>query len=297
MRCKLCRKKAVYTPLRFCEDHFLAYYWKKVARYFESTHVRNARILVGVSGGKDSAALVDALVSVQEELGLELGLFSIDLAIQGYSEKGIAAVRALAERTGLPLVVTDLRELPRTIPDFAGPGKKPCGPCGTIKRFLLNKAAWEHGYAFVATGHNLDDEFYFAMHNMMHRNIGQLRRQRKALPPQPELQLAGRVKPLYYLTEKENRLYCLLRGVPHDADECPFSGDNPQVLFKERFASLSREEKKSVLKSVALLQQPVEEVVAGDAEGEIHPCPGCGYPTTSAKACVYCRLMAPAERR
>ena len=295
MRCKLCRKPAVYGPLRFCKEHFLAYYEKRVRRYFESTGTRNVKVLVGVSGGKDSAALAHVLAKVKDDFGLELGLFTIDLNIPDYSEKGLVEVRRLAERLvaahDIPLIVEDLREHPRIIPEFAESSRKPCGPCGTIKRYLLNKVAIERGYDYVATGHNLDDEHYFVMHNLMHRNVNQLRRQQKKLPPRPKLKLAGRIKPLYYLTEKENRLYCLLEDIPHDADECPFSKDNPQLRFKERFASLSREEKKNVLKSVAKLQEPSDGTAVADEAGAIHPCPACGYPTTSSKECVYCTLM------
>jgi len=291
MRCSLCTKPAIYAQLRFCKEHFLSYYEKKVIHYFESTHLRNVKILVAVSGGKDSAALADILVRIKDELGVELGLFTIDLNIPDYSEKGLKEVRELAEQQKLPLIVEDLKLHGRIIPDFAGPGTKPCGPCGTLKRYLLNKAAVEHGYDYIATGHNLDDEFYFAMHNLLHRNIGQLRRSAKILPPRPELKLAGRVKPLYYLTEKENRLYCLLRNVPHDADECPFSTDNPQLAFKEEFAHLPRDQKKNVLKSLQELQEPAEETEVGDEAGKIHPCPSCGYPTTSNAECVACKLL------
>ncbi len=293
MRCKLCTKPAVYAPLRFCSEHFLAYYEKKVRHYFESTHVKGVKVLVGVSGGKDSGALADILMRIKDDLGLRLGLFTIDLGIPDYSVKGLEKVRELAEKENVELIVESLKDHDRIIPEFAGPGRKPCGPCGTIKRYLLNKAAIEHGYDYIATGHNLDDEFYFAMHNLLHRNVDQLRRGAKLLPPRPELKLAGRLKPLYYLTEKENRLYCLLRKIPHDADECPFSVDNPQLAFKAGIgSSLSREEKKNVLKSVQLLQQPVEATATGEEAGLLHACPACGYPTTSKDECVYCKLMA-----
>ncbi len=288
MRCRLCKKKAIYAPLRFCKEHFLAYYEKKVRRYLDSTHTRDTSILIGVSGGKDSSALADVLARLAGEYGLRLGLLCIDLKIPEYSAQGIAAAKELAERTGLPLQVIDLASFPKTIPDFSG--KKPCGPCGTIKRYLLNKAAVEEGFAFVATGHNLDDEFYFAIHNLCHRNVDQLRRGQKKLPPRPALRLAGRVKPLYYLTEKENRLYCLLRGIPHDAAECPFSTGNPQLAFKRK-ACFQRDEKRNLLKSVALLQRAAEETPVGEEAGRIHACPTCGFATTSKDVCAFCKLM------
>lgn len=291
MRCKLCSQKAIYTPLRFCKEHFLAYYEKRVRKYFESTHTRNVKVLIAVSGGKDSSALAAVLSSLGEEFGLELALFIIDLKIPNYSEKGVKIVKELSKEYDIPLIVEDLAEHPKIIPDFAGLGKKPCSQCGVVKRFLLNKMAVEHGYDFIATGHNLDDEFYFCMHNLLHRNVDQLRRQQKILPPKPKNKLAGRLKPLYYLTEKENRLYCLLKSIPHDADECPFSKGNPQVRFKEEFAAILRDQKKNVLKSVLKLQE-AHEAVEGDEKDQLHDCPSCGYPTTSKNQCVFCTIMA-----
>ncbi|MBR9692942.1 adenine nucleotide alpha hydrolase family protein [Candidatus Woesearchaeota archaeon] len=291
MRCKLCRKKAIYAPLRFCEEHFLAYYEKKVGKYFQSTHARNVKILIGISGGKDSSALVDVLNKIKDEYGLELGLFTINLQIPDYSEKGLEVGKELAKKYNLPLIIEDLKDHAKQIPAFAGEKMKPCSQCGVIKRYLLNKAAVDNGYDYLATGHNLDDEFFVAMHNLIHRNVDQLRRQQKILPPKPKNKLAGRVKPLYYLTEKENRLYCLLKGIPHDVDECPFSHDNPQIKFKLKHAWFSKDDKKSLLKSVIKLQEPHKEVEEGEAAGQLHDCPSCGFPTTSKDECVYCKVM------
>lgn len=290
MRCTLCKEKAVYAPLRFCKEHFLAYYEKKVRHYVDRAHCAGTSILIGVSGGKDSSALAVLLNELADEYKLRLGLLCIDLKIPDYSDEGVRIAQALAERTGIRLHVVTLADLPKATPDFAGKGRKPCGPCGTIKRYLLNKAAVEEGYEYVATGHNLDDEFYFAMHNLFHRNVDQLRRGQKVLPPRPELKLSGRVKPLYYLTEKENRLYCLLKGIPHDADECPFSTDNPQIAFKKQ-AAFARDEKRNLLKSIEKLQQPAPEIPIGEEAGSLHGCPSCGYPTTSKNDCVFCKLM------
>ncbi len=290
MHCKLCRQEAVYAPLKFCKEHFLAYYEKKVRTYFEGTMVRNARVLVAVSGGKDSSALADVLVRVKEDFGLELALFTIDLNIPDYSSKGLEVTKQLAERLSLPLIIHDLKTEKKIIPDFSGV-EKPCGACGTIKRYLLNKVAVENGFDYLATGHNLDDEFYVAVHNLFHRSVDQLRRQEKILPPRKELKLAGRLKPLYYLTEKENRLYCLLREIPHDVDECPYSVDNPQVKFKEDFAFIERDEKRNLLKSLRELQQPAPVLEEGVEGGQLHACPSCGFPTTSKNDCTYCGLM------
>jgi tRNA(Ile)-lysidine synthase TilS/MesJ len=198
MRCKLCKKRAIYLPLRFCKEHFLSFYKKRVQKYFESTHARNKKILIAVSGGKDSSALASVLSELKEELGLTLGLFIIDLKIPDYSDQGVKIAKQLSKQFEIPLIVEDLANYPKIIPDFTGKNKKPCSQCGVIKRFLLNKAAIEHDFEYIATGHNLDDEFFFCMHNLLSRNVDQLRRQQKILPPRPEHKLAGRLKPLFY---------------------------------------------------------------------------------------------------
>jgi len=299
MRCKLCRQRAVYGELRFCKEHFIAYYEKKAHHYmdrtrFEGAKLKGSKILVGVSGGKDSTAVAAVLQRLAPEFGYELALFSINLRIPDYSEKGLSSAEKLAKTLGLPLIVWDLKDYPRQIPDFTifhGKPVKPCSQCGTIKRYLLNKAAVEGGYEFVATGHNLDDEFFFVMHSLYQHDYHQLIRSDRWLPPRPEHKLAGRIKPLYYLSEKENVLYCMLRGLEFDNDECPFSEGNPQLLFKIR-TDANRAQKANLLKMVRTLKAGKPEEPEEKAEGiKILACPSCGFSTTRDDACAYCRLM------
>ena len=287
MNCSLCQKPAVYNPPRFCKEHFVRHYEKTVVDYFKASRVKDARVLVGVSGGKDSSALAWALGKVGLRFGLTFALFTIDLGILKYSKQSVAAAAALAQKMDVELIV---ERPPRTIPPFVE-GKVPCSACGTIKRYLLNKAALERGFDYVATGHNLDDEYYFAVHALEHAQTSMLVRNEKSLRPRPERRLAGRLKPLYYLTERENMTYCLVEGLPIHNEECPYSVGNPQLTFKlERPAP--RETKKNVVRTLARLKRASpEEIAGGDDGADVHPCPGCGYPTTRDDACGYCRIV------
>ncbi|MBR9703624.1 tRNA 2-thiocytidine biosynthesis protein TtcA [Candidatus Woesearchaeota archaeon] len=267
MRCRLCRKQAVYDELKFCPEHFLKFFEKKVCYYLDRAHIKGSKLLLGVSGGKDSAALAYILSKVKEDYELDISLFSINLQIPDYSEDGLSAVRELAEKTGLPLIVWDLKDYPKIITDFTTmkdrkTGKevpaKPCSQCGTIKRYLLNKAAVEDGFDYVVTGHNLDDEHYFAMHSLEGGDLVQLLRGDKMLPPKPEQKMAGRLKPLFYLTEKESMIYCLLNDLPVDNKECPYSVGNPQLRFKlER--PVSRQNKSNMLKVLRKMKRMISE--------------------------------------
>lgn len=296
MRCKLCKKPAIYAELKFCPEHFLAFFEKKVRHYLDRAHIEGSKVLIGVSGGKDSAALAHIMAKVKDEYNLDISLFSINLQIPEYSDDGINAVQALAKKTGLPVIVWDLKDYPKTITEFTtmkdrNTGKevpaKPCSQCGTIKRYLLNKAAIEGDFDYVATGHNLDDEHYFAMHSLEAGDIVQLLRGDKMLPPKPKQKMAGRLKPLFYLTEKENMIYCLLNDLPVDNKECPYSVGNPQLRFKiER--PISRQNKSNLLTTLRKMKRMIAEE---EKSTEVNPCPACGYSTTRDDACVYCKLM------
>lgn len=295
MRCRLCKHKAVYAELRFCKVHFLNYYEKKVRYYLDRAHVKGKKILIGVSGGKDSAATASVLKHLRDEYDLDIGLFGINLGIPNYSDPGMRAAEELGKQLGLPVTIWNLKDFPKQIPEFAqtrdGRPAKPCSQCGVIKRYLLNKAARDLEYDYVATGHNLDDEHYFINHSLEQNDMVQLLRSDKQLPPKPEQKLAGRLKPLYYLSEKENMIYCLLKELPVDNKECPFSVGNPQLAFKIKNAGLGRQKKASFLKSIRKMKRLIPEQDSPDNQ-QLIDCQSCGYPTTRTDACVYCKIMS-----
>src|SRR5690606_8437633 len=102
------------------------------------------RVLVAVSGGKDSLALWDLLV----ELGYEADGLYVGLGIGGYSDRSAEASRAFAHERGLRLVEVDL---PGTygydVPHGARAARRaPCSACGLSKRHLFDKAALDGGY-------------------------------------------------------------------------------------------------------------------------------------------------------
>src|SRR5215217_6491454 len=133
MRCKRCRGQAVMEVRRHTD-----------------------RVLVAVSGGKDSLALWDLLL----ELGYQADGLYLSLGIGAYSERSKAVCEEFASERGATLVVHDLAaEHGYTIPEAAGgTGRSSCGVCGLSKRYVFNKAALDGGYDVVCTGHNLDDE-------------------------------------------------------------------------------------------------------------------------------------------
>jgi tRNA(Ile)-lysidine synthase TilS/MesJ len=158
----VCRGPAVVDLPRhnanFCAEHLARLCRDQVAKAIADHDMLAAgeRVLVAVSGGKDSLALWDLLL----ELGYEADGLYIGLGIGGYSDASAQAARAFAEGRGLQLRELSLREdHGYDVPTAAAATRRvPCSSCGLSKRHLFDSAARDGGYAVVATGHNLDDE-------------------------------------------------------------------------------------------------------------------------------------------
>ena len=96
---------------------------------------------------------------------------------------------------------------------------------------MFNRAAREHGYDVVATGHNLDDEAATLLGNTLRWQTDYIARQFPVLPA--EEGFARKVKPLYRLSELETAAYAFLRGIDYVVEECPLVAGNTQLRYKE----------------------------------------------------------------
>jgi len=112
VKCRVCRDAAVIEVRRhnanFCEEHFLAHCREQVKREIDHFHMlgRADRVLVAVSGGKDSLALWDILI----ELGYETEGLYLGLGIGEYSDESGDYARDFARARGLALREIDLRD-------------------------------------------------------------------------------------------------------------------------------------------------------------------------------------------
>jgi uncharacterized protein (TIGR00269 family) len=250
------------------------------------------RVLVAVSGGKDSLAVWDILL----DLGYTADAVYLGLGIGGYSDTS----RAYAERyaAGYPAsmgATLHLVDIPAehgfAIPDAARATKRvPCSACGLSKRHLLNKAALDGGYPVLATGHNLDDEAAVLFGNVLQWHVGYLARQRPVLPGTDGF--ARRVKPLIRLGERETAAYCVLKGIDYIVEECPMAAGNRHLRYKETLNEL--EERSPGAKAAFYLQfldqmLPVLDGVAAEERALVGTCARCGSPS-SAEVCAFCKL-------
>jgi uncharacterized protein (TIGR00269 family) len=293
VKCTRCKAPAVIDIRRhnaaFCADCFVHHCREQVRRAIHEHEMLSPgeRILVAVSGGKDSLALWDLLVALEYEAdGLYLGL-----GIGEYSDESGRYARQFAHDRGLKLHEVDLREDHGfDVPAAARATRRaPCGACGLSKRHLFNATALEHGYDVVATGHNLDDEAAVLLGNVLRWEPGYLGRQYPVLPASDGF--ARKVKPLVRLGEREMAAYCVLRGIDYQVEECPMAEGNRHLGFKEVLNSL--EDRSPGSKAAFLFgffARGHDRFAGEEADLVLAPCPSCGAPRTTGGECAFCSL-------
>jgi uncharacterized protein (TIGR00269 family) len=301
MKCRVCRQPAVVEVRRhnaaFCEPCFLRHCRDQVSRTVEAFDMIHPgeRVLVAVSGGKDSLALWDMLL----DAGVNADGLYLGLGIGDYSDESGISARAYARRRGAKLVEIDLpTEFGYDIPTGAAAARRvPCSACGLSKRHLFNQAAVDGGYDVVATGHNLDDEAAVLFGNVLRWDLAFLGRQYPVLPASHGF--ARKVKPLVRLAERETAAYCVLRGIDYIVEECPMAEGNRHLGYK---AALNEIEVASPGSKAAFYfgfldrVAPLVAPVAAEERADLHPCPGCGSPTVT-ELCAFCRLVEKAGGR
>lgn len=305
MKCRKCGEKAVINmrqhKLALCKNHYLDWIPEQTQRFIEKYRMfrRSDRVLVAVSGGKDSLSLWDILGRLGYNCdGLYIGL-GIDGGI-GYSDQSRACTEKFAAERGLRLLIVDVEEEHGVgIPGIAAQTKrgteKPCSVCGISKRHIMNRTAIDGGYDVLVTGHNLDDEAAVLFGNTMNWAASFLVRQGPVLEADRP-GLARKAKPLCRFYEREMAAYALLRGIEYVYEECPYSVGSKTIYYKEVLNKLEADRPGAKLKFyLSFLQAKEAGLFSGQAdtaEASIHACPSCGQPTTSPGECTYCRMMS-----
>lgn len=294
-KCRVCKAPAIIDLPRhnanFCAEHLLQLCRRQVEKAIHDFDMLapDDRVLVAVSGGKDSLAVWDLLT----EAGYQADGLYIGLGIGEYSETSREYAVNFARERDLKLQIVDLRgDYGYDVPTAARATRRvPCSACGLSKRRLFDRAAREGGYDAVATGHNLDDEAAVLLGNTLHWDVEYLARQLPVLP-------AGngfpkKVKPLARLTERETAAWCVVRGIDYLVEECPIAAGNRHLGYKEALNSIEAQSPSSKAAFYLGFLERMAPLLAGQARaaaGDLNECARCGEPTTGA-VCAFCRLV------
>lgn len=293
MRCRRCRGDAVIEVRRhnvaYCKICFLDVFRAQVERAIDKGNMMGAddRVLVAVSGGKDSLALWDVLLG----LGYRADGLYLGLGIGDYSERSAARTRDFAAARGARLVTVDLAvEYGYDVPTAGKKGSRStCAICGLSKRYVFNKAALDGGYDVIATGHNLDDEAATLLGNTLRWQTDAIARQRPVLPSREGL--VKKVKPLHRLSELETAAYAFLRGIDYVVEECPLVAGNTQLRYKGAMNTIEQTSPGTKAQFLFGFLDRAAPLFHGEDAVELRRCEECAQPTTG-RFCAFCRARA-----
>lgn len=280
----------------FCKDCFPLFFTKQVETAIrrEKMFTRDERILVALSGGKDSLALMLEL----KLQGYDVTGLHIDLGIPDSSWKARKKVEDFCEKHGLELRVFELEKWGMPIPDVKGHINRPvCAVCGKIKRHHFNRIAVEEGFDALATGHNLDDEVARLFANTLRWDTAYLSDQGPVLPASDGF--VRKVKPLFRLSEFETANYAFLKGIEIHSDPCPYSTGASFTNHKELWGELEHRspgQKFQFYQSFLKNAKPAFAALEKEIGAELKPCEECGSPT-SAETCSVCRIKSTVARK
>jgi tRNA 2-thiocytidine biosynthesis protein TtcA len=177
------------------------------------------RVMVGLSGGKDSWALLQVLDVLRKKAPIEFSLIAVcvDSGYRGYRHDLISRTceargwEYRIQHTGIGETIEDILEASET----------PCSLCARFRRGVLYRVADEVGATKIALGHHMDDFVETLLLNLFFQ--GAL----KAMPARL-VSDNGRhvvIRPLVYTTEADARSYAKASGLPIIGCCCPVCGD------------------------------------------------------------------------
>ena len=172
------------------------------------------KVLIAVSGGKDSLVLLEALAAFKKfkTINFEIEALHIDVEDVGYLvDDGF--LKEYSEQLGVKMHFRTIKA------DLEERGKKaPCFVCSWHRRKTLFKFAKSNGFQKLALGHHMDDAVETLMINMAyHGHISSLPGKLKMFDGAMYL-----IRPLILLTDKDTREFANIRNFTKLKQTCPF---------------------------------------------------------------------------
>jgi uncharacterized protein (TIGR00269 family) len=187
----------------------------------------DSHVALGLSGGKDSIALLEILHTLrQAHPHSTLTAISIDEGVGGYRDEALHLAAQATKRLGVEHHVTSFRKLfGHTIDEIAAAPRElhACSYCGVLRRRALNTAARAIDADRLATAHNLDDMAQTALLNILRGDTNRLAQIDPGGRTFPGF--IRRIKPYAEIPEKESTLYAYLTDIPFQATPCPYTAE------------------------------------------------------------------------
>lgn len=299
MRCTKCGNEKVIIKKEqsgqyLCKDCFIESIEKKVIKTVKKEKLldKGDKVLVALSGGKDSVTLLNILDSFRQRHIIDICAVTVDEGIANYRQEGIDIATRHAERLGIEHKVVSLKkEYGISLDEIMRKEnrKGSCTYCGVFRRTIINKAAREMGATKIATGHNLDDEVQAIMMNYLEGNTDNLTKLGAKTESEAE-EFTPKIKPLREIPEREIGLYVVAKELEVHFDSCPYAQQSFRREVGEIINQLNEKHptiKYSTLRGYDKIKKVLKKDFSKDyPEGR---CEKCGEPSANrlCKACSF----------
>ena len=191
-------------------------------------------VCVGLSGGKDSLALLCTLASLRNFHPSNFKLSAVTVNL-GFPGADLSPLTELCRELDVPfkIVDTNISEILFDIRKESNP----CALCANLRRGALNSAAAEMGCNIVALAHHRDDIIETAMLALLYEG------RYYCFPPATPLERAGVtvIRPFLYVEESMIVQYSKARNLPVVYNPCPMDKTSKRAEVKQLIHDLSRE--------------------------------------------------------
>ncbi len=191
-------------------------------------------IAVGVSGGKDSLALLATLAALRRFYPKPFTLKAITLDM-GYEEMDFSPVARLCEQLEVEYIIrpTDIK----TIVFDIRHEENPCSLCAKMRRGALNDTALQNGCKKVALGHHYDDVIETMMMSLLYE--GRI----NCFLPETYLDRRGItvIRPMIYAPESYIRSFVRREQLPVVHNPCPADGNTKREEIKQLLRTLEQQ--------------------------------------------------------
>lgn len=209
---------------------------RRAVQDYDMIHVGD-RIAVGISGGKDSLTMLEALWMLREHIGPDFSLVALALDPRfGGADSDYSAVEAYCRELGVPL---DIRRT--NIGAIIFETRKehnPCSLCARMRRAMLHDAAKEDGCNKLALGHNFEDAAETFLMNLLDAG--------RAECFSPVTYMSRKditvIRPLIYCREADTLAAAQSLGLPVMKSSCPADKHTEREHMKLLIARLESEE-------------------------------------------------------